>query len=87
MDGTGGICRVFAAVFFGNPVQKTGVAMLKRYLPFGFWMTGLIVVVVRLVYHLQSGVSVWRYIFDVLMIVLFTSNSIEAWHKLNKTKS
>jgi hypothetical protein len=61
--------------------------MWKRYLPLAFWMTGLVVVVVRLVYHLQSGASAWRFIFDAIVIVLFTSNSIGSWHKLGKTKS
>ena len=56
--------------------------MWKRYLPLAFWITGLLVVVVRLVYHLQSGASAWRFVFDALIIVLFTSNSIEALQKL-----
>jgi APA family basic amino acid/polyamine antiporter len=79
---------VFAAFlllyFLVTRFKKRALAMLKRYLPFGFWMTGLIVVVVRLVYHLQSGASAWRFVFDAMIIVLFTSNSIEAWHKLKR---
>jgi lipid-A-disaccharide synthase-like uncharacterized protein len=60
--------------------------MWKRYLPLAFWITGLLVVVVRLVYHMQSDASAWRFVFDALIIVLFTSNSIEALQKLKQTK-
>jgi hypothetical protein len=34
--------------------------------------------------HLQSGLSAWWLVINEGMIVSFTANSMEAWHKLKK---
>jgi hypothetical protein len=60
--------------------------MLKRYLPFGFWMTGLSMFFVRLVHHLHAGALAWRLMVDAIVVALFTATTIESRRRLKSAK-
>lgn len=60
--------------------------MWKRYLRLILWIIAAAVGVMRIISHLQSGASKGRIAVDVLLIVLFLMNIVDAYRRLHIEK-